>query len=112
MTVTDQQTLAELQAVLASRRSILHFAHFTVATVIALIGAGTASKLLWDLTKKPQLEVYVAPVAVVSALLLIYGFVRYLYGRSALKIEMVQFGQLKSLRHKLHLDDPSTLLPQ
>lgn len=106
------EALAVLQRELASRRSILHFAHFSVATILGLIGSGTTSKLLWDLHLKPSTEVFILPVALLSGALFIYGFIRYLYGRRALKKELVSFAQLQVLRRQLNLEDPSALLPQ
>ncbi len=109
---TDRETLAALQRELASRRSVLHFAHSAVSTILGLIAAGTTSKMVWDLSLKPQLEVFIYPVAAFSFVCFVYGFVRYLVGRVALKKELISFAQLQLLRRQLNLDDPSALLPQ
>ena len=108
----DKDALAKLQRELASRSSVLHFAHSAVSTILALIAAGTTAKLVWDLDIKPDTEVFVIPVATFSTLCFIYGFIRYLYGRRELKKELVSFAQLQTLRRQLNLDDPSALLPQ
>lgn len=109
---SDQEALAALQRELASRVSVLHFAHFAVSTILALIGAGTTAKLIWDLDLKPERSDFVLPVAAFSTACFIYGFVRYLYGRRALRKELVSFAQLQALRRQLNLEDPSALLPQ
>ena len=106
-----QAELASLQKELASRRSVLHFAHFAVATILGLIAAGTASKLQWDLHLNPATEVFVLPVAAFSASSLVYALVRYVLGRRELKKELVSFAQLQALRRQLNLEAPSALLP-
>ncbi len=108
----QKDALVALQAELASRRSVLHFAHSAVATILALIAAGTTAKLVWDLDLKPATEIFVIPVGLFSVLCFIYGFVRYLYGRRELQKELVSFAQLQTLRRQLNLDDPSSLLPR
>ena len=105
-----------LQRELSSRRSVLHFAHAAVSLVVALIAAGTAAKLYWDLTHdylKHAEWVEVIWVAVgVTAFCVVYAIVRYLVGRRALRVELVQFGKLQALRQQLGLDDHPNLLPR
>lgn len=107
-----QEALAELQRELAARQSVLHFAHFAVSTILALIGSGTIAKLFWDLDLKPSTVVYIPPVAGLSGVLFLYGLVRYLLGKRALKKELVSFARLQTLRRELNLEDPSALLPR
>ena len=109
---SDKAALAALQRELASRQSVLHFAHSAVSTILALIAAGTTAKMVWDLDIRPESEIFVYPVAAFSAGCFLYGFVRYLFGRAALKKELVSFAQLQALRRQLNLEDPSALLPQ
>ena len=104
-------TLAQLQAELATRQSVLHFAHCAVAVILALIAAGTAGKMTWDFGIRPEVDVFIPAVGVFSGLCFLYGLVRYLFGRRALKKELVSFAQLQALRRQLGLDDPSGLLP-
>jgi hypothetical protein len=110
-TAADRETLAALQRELASRASVLHFAHSAVSTILALIAAGTTAKMTWDLDIHPETEIFVYPVAAFSMLCFIYGFIRYIWGRSELKRELVSFAKLQALRRKLNLEDPSALLP-
>ena len=107
-----QADLAALQASLESRRSVLHFAHCAVSTIVALIAAGTVAKIYWDLDIRPDTEFLVVPVAVLSAACFLYAGVRYVLGRRVLKVELVRFAELKSLREKLRVEDPSALLPR
>lgn len=104
--------LAALQASLESRRSVLHFAHCAVATILGLISAGAVAKIYWDLDIRPDTEFLVVPVSIFSGLCFAYGLVRYVVGRKLLKVELVQFAQLKTLREQLNLEDPSALLPR
>ena len=107
-----EDALAALQRELASRKSVLHFAHSAVATILALIAAGTVAKMVWDLDIRPDTEIFVYPVAAFCVACFVYGFVRYLVGRRELQKEIASFAQLQTLRKQLNLDDPSALLPQ
>lgn len=104
--------LATLQASLESRRSVLHFAHCAVSTILALIAAGTVAKIYWDLDIRPDTEFLVVPVSVLSVVFFIYAGIRYVLGHRVLKVELVRFAELKSLREKLRVEDPSALLPR
>ncbi len=108
---SDQVVLAALQRELASRQSVLHFSHCAVATILALIAAGTTAKLIWDLDTEPQTEIFIYPVAAFSTFGFIYAFIRYVYGRKELKRELASFAQLQALRRRMNLEDPSALLP-
>jgi hypothetical protein len=105
-----RQKMETLQAQLAARASVLHFAHSAVSTIVALILGGAAGKLFWDL--EPEQLPLAVLAATVSGLLLVYAFVRYLLGRKAYQVERHRFEALKDLRRALSVDDPSTLLPQ
>lgn len=107
-----RDALAALQLELATRRSVVHFAHFAVSTILGLIGSGTVAKLFWDLDLKPATEIFIWPVASLSGALFLYGLVRYVFGKHALKKELVSFERLQALRRELNLEDPSVLLPQ
>jgi hypothetical protein len=107
-TLSPHEQLEKLQAELASRRSIVHFAHTGVSTVWALIIAGAATKLFIDSLRTPWLA-YIAAAAAFG--LLVYAAVHFRRGRVALKDELARFETLKALRQQLKLDDPSALLP-
>ncbi len=111
-TPDQKAALAALQAKLESRRSTLHFAHSSVSIILALIAAGTVAKIYWDLDIRPDTEILVVPVSILSFVFFVYGTVRYVLGRKVLKDELVQFAELKVLREQLHLEDPSALLPR
>jgi hypothetical protein len=113
-----KQALEALQRELSARQSVLHFAHAAVTSILAVIGAGAAAKMVWDLTRDQVTEAgeagrpWVVPVSILSAGLLVYAVVRYLMGRRALKRELASFAELQSLRRELKLEDPSQLLPR
>jgi membrane protein implicated in regulation of membrane protease activity len=98
-----------LQASLATRQSILHFAHAGVSLLVALILAGAAAKLFWESAKVPTLGF--AVTAVVLGLVS-YSLVRYRKGRRDLAEELRQYGDLLELRRQLQLDNPAKLLPR
>lgn len=101
--------LERLQERLATRQSILHFAHAVVSLIAALIFGGAATKLLWDAEKVP---VQGFGAMVVALGLLIYSLARYARGRRELAEELKRYGDLLELRRRLQLDNPSTLLPR
>jgi hypothetical protein len=101
--------LERLERQLATRDSILHFAHAGVSMVGALILAGAAAKLFWDSHRTPVLGWGAAILAVSGA---VYCVQRYRKGQRALRTEMAQFESMKSLRRAMGLDDPSALLPR
>ncbi|WP_224249895.1 hypothetical protein [Hyalangium gracile] len=101
--------LERLQESVATRQSILHFAHSSVSFLAALIFSGAAAKLFWDSAKVP----YVAFGAVALVVLLLgYCLAHYLKGRRALAEELKRYGDMLELRRRLHLDNPSALLPR
>jgi hypothetical protein len=101
--------LERLQESLATRQSILHFAHAAVSFVAALIFAGAAAKLFWDSAKVP----FVAfGVTVLTLGLVGYSLARYRRGRRELAEELKRYGDLLELRRRLNLDNPSRLLPR
>jgi hypothetical protein len=101
--------LERLQETLATRQSIQHFAHTGVSFMIALILAGAAAKLFWDATRVPVLSFVVTGL---SLGLVIYALVHYRKGRRDLAEELKRYGDLLELRRRLHLDNPSALLPR
>jgi hypothetical protein len=101
--------LDRLQERLATRQSILHFAHAGVSVISALIFGAAAAKLFWDSAKLPVLGFGAAAVALG---LLIYSGVRYAKGRRELTEELKRYGDLLELRRRLQLDNPSALLPR
>ena len=105
-----QEALEALQRELSARESVLHFAHSAVSGILALIAAGAAAKMFWDLDLDKA--VYAVPVAVLSACTFVYSGVRYLIGRRTLKKELESFARLQSLRRQLNRDDASALLPR
>ena len=105
-----REQLDSLQATLASRKSISHFARAAVAIVWSLISAGAAGKMLWDM--RLELIDFMTPAAVVAAVLLAYGVVHWLLGRRELAKELELFSSVKRLREQLRLDDPDALLPR
>lgn len=105
-----QEALEALQRELSARQSVLHFAHAAVSTILALIAAGAAAKLFWDLSLEKA--IYALPVAALSACIFGYAIIRYAIGRRALKRELESFARLQSLRRQLNLENPSLLLPR
>ncbi|MFL5348359.1 MAG: hypothetical protein ACJ8AT_26485 [Hyalangium sp.] len=101
--------LERLQESLATRQSILHFAHAGVSFIVALILAGAAAKLFWDSAKVPFLAF---GVTVLVLGLVSYALVRYRRGHRELAEELKRYGDLLELRRQLHLDNPSRLLPR
>ena len=105
---SPQEQLEQLQAELASRQSIVHFAHSGVATMAALIVGGASAKLFHDSLRTPILA-WLA--ALVSLGLLAYAVVHYRRGRRCMHEEARRYETLLELRRALKLDDPSALLP-
>lgn len=101
--------LERLQESLATRQSILHFAHAGVSFVVALIFAGAAAKLFWDSAKVPFVAFGVTALVLGFVG---YGLVRYRRGRHELAEELKRYGDLLELRRRLNLDNPSRLLPR
>jgi hypothetical protein len=101
--------LDRLQESLATRQSVLHFAHTGVSFIVAMLVAGAAAKLFWDSMRVPLLA-YVATL--LSLGLTIYGLSHYFKGRRALAGELKRYGDLLELRRQLKLDNPSQLLPR
>jgi hypothetical protein len=99
-----------MQAKLASRNSISHFARASISVVWALIAAGAAGKLIWDL--KLEWIYLAAPVVLVALGLLGYGLVHWARGRRELDQELKLFAAAQRLRAQLRLDDPAALLPR
>lgn len=101
--------LERLQESLSTRQSTFHFAHAGVSFMVSLILGGAAAKLFWDSLRTPMLAFLVTAVAVG---LVVYAFVHFRKGRRALAEELKQYDSLLELRRRLHLDDPSALLPR
>jgi hypothetical protein len=101
--------LERLQESLATRQSILHFAHTGVSFIVAMLLAGAAAKLFWDSVRVP-LAAFAATA--VSLGLVTYGLSHYGKGRRALADELKRYAELLELRRQLKLDNPSQLLPR
>jgi hypothetical protein len=104
-----QAQLERLQESLSTRQSTLHFAHAGVSFIVSLLLGGAAAKLFWDSVKTPKLAFVVTAVSVG---LVVYAIVHLTKGRRALAEELKQYTSLLELRRRLHLDDPSSLLPR
>ncbi len=101
--------LERLQESLATRQSILHFAHTGVSFIVAMLVAGAAAKLFWDSARVP---VVAFGATAVSLGLVVYALSRYSKGRRAMAQELKGFEELLELRRQLKLDNPSQLLPR
>jgi hypothetical protein len=101
--------LDRLQESLATRQSVLHFAHTGVSFIVAMLLAGAAAKLFWDSVRTPVLAFGATGV---SLGLVLYGLSHYGKGRRALAGELKRYGDLLELRRQLKLDNPSALLPR
>jgi hypothetical protein len=101
--------LDRLQESLATRQSILHFAHTGISFIVAMLLAGAAAKLFWDSVRWPVLAFAATGV---SLGLVLYGLAHYSKGRRALAGELKRYGDLLELRRRLKLDNPSALLPR
>lgn len=105
-----RDALKRLELELSSRASVVHFAHSAVSMVLAIIFAGAAGKLSWDL--KPAHLYLAAAVGLLAVGLTSYSVVRYVLGKRMLALELARYEQMKALRRSLQLDDPSALLPR
>jgi hypothetical protein len=104
-----QEQLERLQEELATRQSVLHFAHTGVSLLTAGILAGATGKLFWDSVRAPLL----AWVGVlVTAGLVGYALVRYRKGKQTLALELERYAAMMELRRRLRLDNPAALLPR
>lgn len=104
------ENLERLQAELSTRESTAHFAHAAASMLAALIAAGAAAKLFWDLMVE---HLYLgAAVWGVAVVLATYSVVRYRIGKRVLAVEARRYEELLAMRGALRLDDPSALLPR
>jgi len=101
--------LERLQDSLATRQSILHFAHTGVSFIVAMLVAGAAAKLFWDSVRVPLLAF---AATAVSLGLVCYALSHYSKGRRALAEELKHYEELLEVRRRLKLDNPSQLLPR
>lgn len=101
--------LERLQESLSTRQSTLHFARAGVSFIVSLLLGGAAAKLFWDSVRTPKLAFLVTAVSVG---LVVYAFVNLRRGRRLLADELKQYDSMMELRRRLHLDDPSALLPR
>ncbi len=99
----------QLQAQLATRVSIGHFAHAAVSLIFAVIASGVAGKFFWNGEGYRELAI-VASVGV--GCLMLYSLVRYVAGRRYYRTEKSAFARLKALRLVLQADDPAAFLPR
>ena len=103
------EQLERLQEALSTRQSINLFAQAGVSCMVAFILGGATGKLFWDSTRAP----HVAWLGLAATLgLVIYALSRYRKGRTVLADELVRYESMMELRRRLHLDDPSALLPR
>ncbi len=103
------EQLERLQAALSTRQSTLLFAHAGVSFIASpVLGCATA-KLFWDSARAP-LVAWLGLAATVG--LSLYGLLRYRQGRTVLADELVRYETMLELRRRLHLDDPTALLPR
>ncbi len=102
--------LDRLQEQLASRRSVVHFAHSAVSMVLAIIVSGAAGKLFWDLSVRYYLVA--VPASALALALATYSVVRYVRGKRLARTELEKYRAMIELRRALRLDDPSALLPR
>lgn len=113
----DPNELQRLQAELASRRSIVHYAHAAVALLGTLILGSAFLKLYTDQQRlggwdRSEHRAWGLALLGVAAGTLSYAIVRALLGRRRMKQEARQYERMLALRKKLNLDDPSALLPK
>jgi hypothetical protein len=102
--------LEQLQSELASRQSVVHFAHTGVSLLAAALLSGAAGKQCWDL---PEDKMFLALPAILATLgLAVYALVHYVRGKKVRAVEEVQFDAMMNLRRTLKLDDPASLLPR
>ncbi len=99
-----------LQAQLSTRRSIRHFAHAAIASLIAFTAIATSAKLHLDF----GYEIPAYPYAALGLGVLAgsYSLVCGVLGWVAHRREREQFRLLQEMRRELNLDDPSALLPR
>lgn len=94
---------------LASRSSILHFAHAAVSGFICLILLGASGKLWWDFSEtNPEWALAMGGLGLAA---MAYSLTRYFLGSRQLKRELADLEKLKALRRELGVDDPAALLP-
>ena len=101
--------LPELQAQLAVRQSITHFARAGVALVASSIFTAAAAKLFWDSIRFP---VFGAASVLLASGLVIYAWIQYRRGIAHQRRELELFAYLQAVHRALHLDDPGALLPR
>jgi uncharacterized membrane protein len=101
--------LPELQAQLAVRQSITHFARAGVALVASSIFTAAAAKLFWDSIRFP---VFGAASVLLASGLVIYAWIQYRRGMAHHRRELELFASLQAVHRALHLDDPGALLPR
>ena len=105
-----RRELDRLQDQVATRASILHFAHGVVSTILSLMSFGLAYLFGQDASARGN-GPFAWPAAILAAGLLAYAVWRFWLGRRAYVRELALFQQLRSLRRELKLEDPSALLP-
>lgn len=105
-----RRELDRLQAQIATRASILHFARGAVSVILSLMVFGLASLLRWG-KGAGEARAFALPVAILAAALSAYGLSRFWLGRRVYLRERALVEELRSLRRELKLEDPSALLP-
>jgi hypothetical protein len=101
------QQLETLQQSLATRTSVLHFAHAAVSATLTIMVGGSFRRI----TEDGPLWLAVGMGAVTFGLAL-YTVIRGVMGRQALKVERARFEELQQLRRALNLETSTALLPR
>ncbi|MFZ5468464.1 MAG: hypothetical protein ACOZIN_03410 [Myxococcota bacterium] len=102
--------LERLQAEVSSRASVVHFAHAGVSMIVALLVAGAAAKLFWDLPLRALVLAFFP--SALSLGLAAYSVLHYRRGKRELEGELRRYQMMLTLRRTLRLDDPAALLPR
>jgi hypothetical protein len=103
-----REQLRQLQDELASRRSIVHFAHAAVSTLMTLVAGGLLAHVLYQ----GQDVRFAWLLGVLCTVGVSYALVRSWVGRKWLRHEDRRFEALQAVRGALRLDDPEALLPR
>ncbi|MBX7114801.1 MAG: hypothetical protein K1X64_10790 [Myxococcaceae bacterium] len=99
-----------LQTQLSTRRSIRHFAHAAIASLVAFTAIATSAKLHLDYGY--EFPAYPYAALGLGLLAASYGLVCGVRGFFAHRREREQYRLLQEMRRALNLDDPSALLPR
>jgi hypothetical protein len=104
------QQLETLQQSLATRTSVLHFAHAAVSATLTIMVGGSFRRITED--GPLWLAVGMVGMGAVTFGLALYTVIRGVMGRQALKVERARFEELQQLRRALNLETSTALLPR